>query len=169
MDTGNSVTTLKPGDWVIPADAGLGEFLTFLERNWSKTCVSLLFSPSLTTNCHSQIITKRRSQSWGNHFVAEPSVKYGGCLETGVYNLVCCTNPILSMIYLSSVLDNILGSLLRAENFQIVINCSTTGIMSFFFLIPYKRNLANRSSIWWENSAENPPRYSIDLCCHTGC
>lgn len=26
MDTGNSVTTLKPGDWVIPADGGLGEF-----------------------------------------------------------------------------------------------------------------------------------------------
>ncbi|KAK9394673.1 trans-2-enoyl-CoA reductase mitochondrial [Crotalus adamanteus] len=28
MDTGNSVTTLKPGDWVIPADAGLGTWRT---------------------------------------------------------------------------------------------------------------------------------------------
>ncbi|XP_058052123.1 enoyl-[acyl-carrier-protein] reductase, mitochondrial [Ahaetulla prasina] len=28
MDTGNSVTTLKPGDWVIPADGGLGTWRT---------------------------------------------------------------------------------------------------------------------------------------------
>lgn len=27
LETGRRVTALKPGDWVIPADAGLGEFI----------------------------------------------------------------------------------------------------------------------------------------------